>query len=64
MLNNSYRHAFTICKLIYFCVTKEDSYRPGIGLRVEEINSTEFDRNAVMRRPILNRRLSTIEYSS
>ena len=64
MLNNSYRHTYTICKLIYFCVTKEELYRPGIGLRVEGIIGTEFDRNAVMCRPILNIRLSTIEYSS
>ena len=64
MLNNSYRLAFTICKLIYFCVTKEELYRPAKWIGIEGINSIEFDRNAVILRPVLNRRLSAIEYSS
>ena len=52
MLNNSYRLAFTICKLIYFCVTKEELYRPAIAVRREGINGIELDRNAVIRRPV------------
>ena len=52
MLNNSYRHAFIICKLIYFCVTKEELYRPAIAVRREGINGIELDRNAVIRRPV------------
>ena len=64
MLNNSYRHAFIICKLIYFCVTKEELYRPAKWVGIEGINSIEFDRNAVILRPVLNRPVSAIEYSS
>ena len=64
MLNNSYRLAFTICKLIYFCVTKEELYRPAIAVRREGINGIELDRNAVIRRPVLNTHLRAIEYSS